>query len=54
MSISRSRSQNQKLLYQLEGLATSNKYGKYESIISYGKKVMANEKVFCPRSQCRR
>ena len=43
---SRSRSQSQKLLYQVKGLVTRNAHVQYESSITSDKKVMAKVKVF--------
>ena len=41
-----SRSQGQKLLYQVRGLVVRNTHVKYESPTSDGLKVMTNVKVF--------
>ena len=43
---SRSRTQGKKHWFQQEGLATSNTHVKYESLISFGSKVMAKVKFF--------
>ena len=43
---SRSRSQSQKFWYRQKGLATGNTHVKYESLISFGLKVMAKVKFF--------
>ena len=43
---SRSRSHFQNLLFRRKGLVIKYTHAKYESHISYNKKVMANVKVF--------